>query len=170
MNAFSRPFPLPMLAMGALVLAGCLFDSSDTEHENHEDPWIHACEHVSQTPVAVTAGVTDSTRGELGDAHHEFFEITVSDSGAVAFSPEEHGDHAFLLNVDVPFAVFTAAGTSIEIEETVTGLEGCADLAVMHVAHLEDDETYHLAFGPTTEATVGLIIEEYAHEEEHEHE
>ena len=153
----------PAVALLGLTLTGCISDSHEDHHDDHHE-WEHACEHAGDTPVAVTASL-DTATAPLAGAAHTLYTVTFAAGARVKLSFEEHGDFGFFLTKNnVPVVLTTATGDTIGFEESVSPLEGCAELAVMHVAHVEEG-VHYLTFGSSTETSVGLLVEELAHED-----
>jgi hypothetical protein len=146
------------LAFAVLGLAGCFKDS----HEDHDDdhhPWEHACMHAGDTPMHVTANA-DTAMAHAVSIGHTPYNVSFAAGSKVKFTVTEHGEFGIFLTDSVPVTLSTASGTPVPFYKTVSPLEGCAALAVMHVTpHLEEG-TFHLTFGESSAASVGLLIEE----------
>jgi hypothetical protein len=158
-NSFKTVSLCAVLSLG---LSACLNDSED--HHDDENAWDHACIHAAETATAVTAN-TDNTLAPDVSEGHTHFGVTFTAGSKVKFIADEHGEFGFFLTKNVPVVLLKANGDTVDFEETVTSLTGCADLAVMHTADL-DSGSHFLRFGTSTETSVGLIIEEMAH---HDH-
>jgi hypothetical protein len=141
---------------------GCLNDSED--HQDDEYAWDHACVHAAATPDPVVANADNTLAPDVSQGHTHFG-VTFTAGSKVKFIADEHGEFGFFLTKNVPVVLLTATGDTVDFEETVTSLTGCAELSVMHTADL-DSGAHYLRFGTSTETTVGLIIEEMAH---HDH-
>ncbi len=152
----------PFAGLLALALAGCINDSHDHEHDEH--PWEHACVHAAEAPSSVTASSDQALSPDVSEAHTHFG-IAFTNGAKVKFTADEHGEFGFFLTKNVPVTLTDEAGDAVPFEETETELTGCSDLAVMHVADLEEG-THFLTFGPSSETGVGLVVEELAH---HDH-
>ncbi|AEI66384.1 hypothetical protein [Corallococcus macrosporus] len=152
----------------ALVSAGC-----GDDHPEEEGVDAEACEHLQEGPAsAVTATLgTDAAPAILAD--HRRYDVTLADGpdgkqGAVSFAVSEAADYVIYTNADVDLSITTASGVAVEIEESSSSSEGCADIKGRHVVPLTVG-THYLTFGPTSAATVGVLIEE-SHDEHHGHE
>lgn len=149
----------PFAGLLAFALAGCINDSHDHEHD--EQPWEHACQHAAKDPTSVTANSDKALAPDVGE-DHTHFGISFTSGSMVKFTADGHGEFAFLLTKNVPVTLTDEAGETVPIEETETELTGCPDLAVMHIADLEEG-LHFLTFGTSAESRVGLIIEETTH-------
>lgn len=158
MTFFSiRTVLVPASALLALALTGCL-DSSDDHKHGGENAWEHACAHAGDTPTAVTAAADASTAPLVGAAH-TLYGVSFTAQSKVRINFDEHAEFGIFLSKNVPVTLTTAAGDTIDFEESVTPLEGCAELAAMHVAHV-DSGAHVLIFGASGETSVNLLVEE----------
>ena len=149
--------------------AGTMADSSGGAH-HVEDPSVEACEHTKDGPFAdVTAGLDAST---APDATHEHTSVRVTldeaggqYAGGVSYAAAEAGDFVIFLTRDVPLTIASSSGDAVAIEATAA-VDACTDVAVAHTVELEVG-TYHLTLGPTTEASVGIVVEHAGGGHEH---
>ena len=152
----------------ALVSAGCGDDHSDEEGVDAE-----ACEHLQEGPAtAVMANMATNNPPPEIRADHRRYDITLADGpdgkqGAVSFAVSEAADYVIYTNADVPLSITTASGEAVEIEESTSSSTGCTDIKGRHVVPLTVG-THLLTFGPTSAATVSVIVEE-SHDHGHEH-
>lgn len=154
-------FPVVALSLG---FTACINDSHD-DHQDEHHAWEHACEHAGETPTAVTANADTADAPLVGSAH-TLYGVSFTAGSKVKLSFDEHGEFGIFLAAVVPVTLTTASGDTVEFEETVTPLEGCPELAVMYVADV-DEGVHYLTFGTSTHTTVGLLVEELEHHDDH---
>jgi len=145
----------------------------DGEVDNLEDPLEHviehSCEHAQFGPFQ---GLTASALGSPGpdiSTHHTAFNVALplaggEHAGEVSFSADEATDFVFLLDKDIPVALFDAEGRSIAAEQNVS-VTNCPALAQATVFELAAGN-YRVTFGPAPQATVLVVVEELGHEHE----
>lgn len=152
----------------ALVSVGC-----GDDHPEEEGVDAEACEHLQEGPAtAIIANLGTNNPPPEIRADHRRYDITLMTGpdgahGIVSFAASEAADYVIYTNADVPLSITTASGEAVEIEESTRSSEGCADIKGRHVVPLTVG-TYSLYFGPTSTATVGVLIEE-SHDHGHEH-
>lgn len=137
-----------------------------------EDPDEEGCEHLGAGGQfrAVTAAAFEATESiPTVNTPHTRYAITLVASGSekvgkVLFNSAEATDHIFFLNQDVKFQVKSTDGTAVEIEQSATGSAKCDLIKGRHVVPLGVGG-YHMYFGPTTLASVSLVVEEAEHKE-----
>ncbi|AKQ67159.1 hypothetical protein A176_004071 [Myxococcus hansupus] len=153
----------------ALVSAGCGDDHSDDDHGVDAE----ACEHLQNGPATSVIAALGAGEPPAIRADHRRYDITLADGpdgkqGAVSFAATEATDYVIYTNAAVALSVTTASGEPVEIEESASSSEGCTDIKGRHVVPLTVG-THILTFGPTSAATVSVLIEEAAHDHGHEH-
>lgn len=127
-------------------------------------PDAEACEHLKEGPAtSVTAAAMN---GPAVSNDHRRYDVTLAETngqrgGQVTFAAAEQADHAFFLGKDIPVAFASASGGAIEPESVVKSSTECAEIKAKYIVPLEVG-TYTLTFGPTTETTVGVVVEETA--------
>lgn len=151
-----------------LLLAACDEHDHDDEHA-HEDLTAEACEHGAEGPAQAITAAEPADAPAIQGYRHTRVDITLpagpdGNGGSVAFNVSEAGDYAFFLTADVPLA-FTADGTALAIEDTVT-VDACEAIAVHHTVELPAGEVI-LTFGPTSATEVGVVFEAADHEHAH---
>ncbi len=153
----------------ALVSAGCGDDHS------HDEPGVdaEACEHLQEGPATSVTATLGADAPPAIRADHRRYDITLADGpdgkqGAVSFAAGEAADYVIYTNAAVSLSITTASGEPVEIEESASSSEGCADIKGRHVVPLAVG-TYILNFGPSSAGTVSVLIEEAAHDHDHEH-
>ena len=129
-----------------------------------------ACEHVAEGPAKVVSAnlVTMSRARDSVAADHTRYDVGLVLSGGqsegyVLFDSDEAGDCAFYLNKDVPFKLMQA-GQEVAFEATEKPLAACADAIKAHYVAEVGVGQLELHFGPTSETTVGIVIERGAHD------
>ncbi len=151
--------------LSTALLVGCSGEeeSADTE----------GCEHLQNGPgAAVTATPTASGAPAVRNDHKRYdvalVDVSGQKGGSVTFAASEAADYVFFLGADVPFSVANASGQAVAIEESAKSSSECTDIKGRHVVPLSVG-TYTLSFGPSSLASVSLVVEEAAHEDGHEH-
>jgi hypothetical protein len=173
---------LSALALAStLILVGCQFLPGATPNPTPtpstspiSEADLEGCEHLSGgTGVAVTAVASGSTPAPTVNEPHKRYEIALPGQneqyeGIVLYNSGEEADYVVFFDRDVPFKVFDAEANEVEIEESATSSVACSTIKGRHVVPLGIGEyTFH--FGPTTMASVSMVIEETAHEENADH-
>ncbi|QSQ27426.1 hypothetical protein JY651_22030 [Pyxidicoccus parkwayensis] len=160
--------------LAALLMSTALLTSAcgDDEKDEAENVDVEGCEHLQKGPgVAVTA-TTSGTAPSVSNDHRRY-DISLADgtggrTGSVSFAAAEATDYVFFTSADVPLVVRNSSGAVVAIEESTSSSAQCADIKGRHVVPLTVG-THTLTFGPTSTATVSLVIEEASHEG-HDHE
>jgi hypothetical protein len=133
-----------------------------------EGPDVEGCEHLQEGPAAaVTAAATSSAAAPAIANDHKRYDITLvavggQQGGSVRFNSAEAGDYILFLNKDVPVSFKDATGKAIAIEESTKSATQCTDIQGRHVVELGVGVQY-IEFGPTTETSVSVVLEEAAH-------
>jgi len=131
-------------------------------------PEDEACEHLAEGPASAVTAVATGEGPFIADDHRRYdvslVPVAGGNGGRVRFAADEAGDFLFFTSAEVTLAFTDAAGSPVEIEETVTGSTVCTEIGAQTVIPLAVG-TYHLELGPTAETTVSLVVE---HGGEHE--
>ncbi|MCY0996093.1 hypothetical protein OWM54_02985 [Myxococcus sp. MISCRS1] len=158
--------------LAALLMSTALLTTACGDDEPHEeDVDVEGCEHLAEGPsTAVNATLTGTPPSVSND--HRRYDISLVDGaggrrGSVSFAAAEATDYVLYLSADVPVVITDASGAAVEIEESAKSSESCTDIKGRHVVPLSVG-TFTFTFGPTTAASVNLVIEEASHEG-HEH-
>ncbi|MFP2924659.1 hypothetical protein ACLESO_05465 [Pyxidicoccus sp. 3LG] len=157
---------LAALLMSTALLATACGD--DEEGEENVD--VEGCEHLQEGPATpVTATLTGTPPSVSND--HRRYDITLVDgtggkTGSVSFAAAEATDYVIFTGADVALTVKNASGATVEIEESTKSSTQCTDIKGRHVVPMGVG-THTLTFGPTTAASVSVVIEEAAHDHEH---
>ncbi len=158
---------LAALLMSTALLATACGD--DEEGEENVD--VEGCEHLQEGPsTALTATTTGTPPAVRND--HRRYDITLVDgtggkTGSVSFAATEATDYVIYTGADVPLTVRDSSGAEVAIEESTKSSAQCAEIKGRHVVPLTVG-THTLTFGPTSAASVSIVIEEASHEG-HEH-
>ncbi len=149
--------------LSSALLAGCGGETNEAD--------VEGCEHLQEGPSApVTATASTSSAPSVSNDHKRY-DITLpagsaGNGGSVSFASGKATDYVFFLNKGVTLKVTNASGQEVAFEESATASAQCTDIKGRHVAPLQVG-TYTLTFGPTTETSVSLVIEETDHAHEH---
>ncbi|WNG38322.1 hypothetical protein F0U60_35190 [Archangium minus] len=149
--------------LSSALLVGCGEESNEVD--------VEGCEHLAEGPaVAVTASASTSGAPSVGNDHKRY-DITLpagtsGNAGSVSFAAAEATDYVFFLGADVSLKVTSSSGQAVEFEESAKSSEQCGEIKGRYVAPLQVG-TYTLTFGPTSQSSVSLVIEESAHDHEH---
>ncbi|AGC44715.1 hypothetical protein MYSTI_03403 [Myxococcus stipitatus DSM 14675] len=151
----------------ALLTAACGDDTSPPE----ENVDTEGCEHLREGPSTAITATTSGTPPSVANNHRRY-DITLVDgvggkSGSVSFAASEATDYVLYTSADVAVAISDSSGAAVAIEESAKSSPSCTDIKGRHVVPLKVG-TYRFTFGPTTAASVNLVIEEASHEG-HEH-
>ncbi len=126
---------------------------------------VEGCEHGEEGPAkAVTANLVTMSRerARVADDHNRY-DVTLVQSagqyeGYVIFENDDVGDFHFYLNKDVPFKLMQN-GKDVAFEKTTKPLALCPDVVkASYVAELAIGQV-ELHWGPTSESSVGVVIE-----------
>lgn len=144
----------------AIATAAC------DEHAHDHDPNEEACEHLAMGPaVAVTAGAAAAGAPAVSDDHRRYdvslVDIAAGKGGFVTFAASAAGDYVVFTDAAVPVEVTNAAMSRVPPTATAASVAGCAEVQGRQTFPLSVG-TYVVGFGPTTVATVGLVIEREA--------
>lgn len=147
---------LELLAVAALAMAAC---GAPPEEES---PDAEGCEHLENGPaVAVIDSMGSPPKVGSDHRRHDIPLTAGNPSATVEFAVSEAGDYLFFLDRDVPLTI-KQGGSAISFEETAKSSTECDVVAGRHLVPLEVG-TATLEFGETTETSVGLVIEPFAH-------
>ncbi|MCP3142571.1 hypothetical protein [Pyxidicoccus xibeiensis] len=158
--------------LAALFVSTALLASACGDDEEEENVDVEGCEHLQEGPATpVTATLTGTPPPVSND--HRRYDITLVDgtggkTGSVSFAAAEATDYVIFTGADVAVTVKNAGGATVEIEESTKSSTQCTDIKGRHVVPLTVG-THTLTFGPTTAASVSVVIEEAAHGD-HDHE
>jgi hypothetical protein len=167
-TAGTVPTPAPSSAASVAPAA------SPTPHHTNEAEQ-EACEHLPGGPAVAVTGTLAATGAPEVKADHNRYDVTLvagqgGNTGTVRFNSPEAVEWSFFLNKNVPFQVRDAAGVALPIIETKTSSTYCGDIKAGHIVLLGVGPVT-VQFGPTTETSVGLVIEEsHPHEGGDDHE
>jgi hypothetical protein len=145
--------------------------ASATPHNTNEAE-TEACEHLKEGPAAPTSATLTAEGAPEVKADHKRYDITLlpgtgGNRGTVRFNSAESAEWSFFTDKDIPVVVRDASGTSLPILEQSKRSTFCLEVKAHNVFKL-DVGPYTAEFGPTTETTVGLVVEE-THPAEGEH-
>jgi hypothetical protein len=151
------------LLSSALVVGCGNTSEADTE----------GCEHLKEGPSApVTASATASGAPAVSNDHKRY-DISLpagtggNNTGSVSFQVGEAAHYVFFLGSDVNLGITSTSGSSsVSFESSAKDSEACSEIKGRYVAELQVG-AYTLTFGPTSQTSVSLVIEEEG--EEHEH-
>jgi hypothetical protein len=137
--------------------------------EPHENPDAEGCEHLREGPaVALTAAAAAGSAPAIMADHQRYdvalVAVTGGMGGFVNYGAPEATDYLFFLDADVPVQFQDATSASVTPEDSAAGSTACADIKGRHLVPLEVG-TYTIQIGPTTNTSVGIVVEEAAHEE-----
>lgn len=149
--------------LSSALLAGCGGEKNEAD--------VEGCEHLQEGPSAAVTATAAASSAPAVSNDHKRYDITLpsgtgGNTGSVSFAAAEASDYVFFLGADVPLKITNASGAAVAFEESATTSNQCTQIKGRHVAPLQVG-TYTLTFGPTTQSSVSLVIEETAHEHEH---
>jgi hypothetical protein len=159
--------------MSKKILSACLLSSAlliACNNANEAD--VEACEHLQEGPSAAVTATSATSGAPAVSNDHKRYDITLPAStggnyvGSVSFAVGEASDYVLFTGATVPVKVTSSAGAEVAFEESATTSTECTEVKGRYVVPLQVG-TYTLTFGPTTQSTVSLVIEETSHEEEH---
>ncbi len=121
-----------------------------------------ACEHAKTGPFKDVTATTAATDAPDATAEHTLVRVALTDvaggkGGVVTWASDEAGEVAVFVTRDVPLAVAKVGGAALELEATVA-LSACEDVPKALVFDFEIG-AYTLTFGPTSETSVGIVVE-----------
>ncbi|MFY0568840.1 hypothetical protein ACN28E_34150 [Archangium lansingense] len=148
--------------LSSALLAGC-------GETNEAD--VEGCEHLQEGPNSAVTATASASGAPAVSNDHKRYDITLpagsgGNVGSVSFAVAEASDYVFFLGSNVPLKVTNASGQEVEFEESATKSDQCTEVKGRYVAPLQVG-THTLTFGPTSESSVSLVIEETAHDHEH---
>jgi hypothetical protein len=148
-----------------VMVSICAFACSDDHGGDNVD--VEGCEHLREGPaVALTATATADTAPAVA-ADHQRYDVTLiavtgGQGGFVRYAASAAGDYVFFLGADVPARFVDAAGAAVTPEESASSSTACAEIKGRHLVPLEVG-TYGIDLGPTTQTSVGIVVEEAMH-------
>jgi hypothetical protein len=149
--------------LSSALLAGCGGEKNEAD--------VEACEHLQEGPAAPVTATASASGAPAVSNDHKRYDITLpagtgGNVGSVSFAAAEATDYVFFTGSTVTLKVTSASGQEVTFEESATSSTECTNVKGRYVAPLQVG-TYTLTFGPTSESSVSLVIEETNHEEEH---
>ena len=152
--------------LSTALLIGC----GDEEGENAD---AEGCEHLQEGPVSSVNASASTSGAPAVNNDHRRYDITLTDvtggkGGTVSFAAAEEAHYIIFSNADVPLAVRDANGQTVSAEESVKSSSACTEIKGRHTFPMKVG-THTITFGPTTEDSVSIVIEEEAGEHDHEH-
>ncbi|HYO56060.1 hypothetical protein [Archangium sp.] len=148
--------------LSSALLAGC-------GKSNEAD--VEGCEHLKEGPSASVNASASASGAPAVNNDHKRYDITLpagsgGNTGSVSFAASEAIDYVFFLGADVPLKVTNASGQEVAFEASTKSSTQCTEIKGRYVAPLQVG-TYTLTFGPATQGSVSLVIEEVAHDDAH---
>ncbi|WP_375766022.1 hypothetical protein NR798_30535 [Archangium gephyra] len=155
---------LSVCLLSSALLAGCGGEKNEAD--------VEGCEHLQEGPgaaVSASASATGTLPAVSND--HKRYDISLpagngGNVGSVSFAAAEASDYVFFLGSNVTLKVTNSSGETVSFEESATSSTECTNVKGRYVAPLQVG-SYTLTFGPTSESSVSLVIEETAHADEH---
>ena len=153
------------------LLSACLLSSAlliACNNANEAD--VEGCEHLKEGPASAVTATASTSGAPAVSNDHKRYDITLpagtgGNVGSVSFASAEATDYVLFLGADVPVKVTSGSG-DVAFEESAKTSEVCTEVKGRYVVPLGVG-TYTLTFGPTTQSSVSLVIEETSHDEEH---
>ena len=155
------------------LLSACLLSSAlliACNNANEAD--VEGCEHLKEGPASAVTATASTSGAPAVSNDHKRYDITLpagtgGNVGSVSFASAKASDYVLFLGADVPVKVTGSSG-DVAFEESAKASEQCTEVKGRYVVPLGVG-TYTLTFGPTTQTSVSLVIEETSHDEEHDH-
>ena len=150
-----------------LILGSCgAEDAHPDEHAEGESLVDEAREHAASGPYLDVTAAADATDAPSAKQPHHLVRVALvpvegGNGGTVAYAAEEAGDFAIFTTADVPLSVTSAAGDPVDSQ--VDPLDDCTEVVARHTVALSVG-TFHLTLGPTSDSSVGLVIEHLSDE------
>jgi len=149
------------------LLSACLLSSAlliACNNANEAD--VEGCEHLKEGPASAVTATASTSGAPAVSNDHKRYDITLpagtgGNVGSVSFASAKASDYVLFVGADVPVKVTGSSG-DVAFEETAKASEQCTEVKGRHVVPLGVG-TYTLTFGPTTQSSVSLVIEEHAH-------
>jgi hypothetical protein len=131
---------------------------------------VEACEHLKEGPASsVTASATTNGAPAVSNDHRRYdvalVDITGGKGGTVTFAAAEAVDYILFTSADVPVAIKDANGMTVAAEASAKNSSECTEVKGRHTVPMKVG-THTLTFGPTTETSISVVIEEAAHDDE----
>ena len=155
---------LSVCLLSSALLAGCGGEKNEAD--------VEGCEHLQEGPAASVSATASASGAPAVSNDHKRYDISLpavsggNNVGSVSFAAAEASDYVFFLGSNVTLKVTNASGETVTFEESATSSTECTNVKGRYVAPLQVG-TYTLTFGPTSESSVSLVIEETAHADEH---
>ena len=150
--------------LSSALLVGCGGEKNEAD--------VEGCEHLQEGPAASVSATASASGAPAVSNDHKRYDISLpagsggNNVGSVSFAAAEASDYVFFLGSNVTLKVTNASGEAVTFEESATSSTECTNVKGRYVAPLQVG-TYTLTFGPTSDSSVSLVIEETAHADEH---
>ncbi len=158
---------MKMKLFSAVLLSSALLLACGEDEETADS---EACEHLKEGPASAVTASASGAGPTVSNDHRRYdialVDVTGGKGGSVSFAAAEGTDYILFTSADVPVTVKNAGGTTVNPEESVKTSSGCAEVKGRHTIPMSVG-TYTLNFGPTTETSVSLVIEEAGNDHEH---
>lgn len=131
-----------------------------------------ACERLQAEDSTSLVAAVDLTLAPTARSGHRRYDVTLTDIGGakggfLTFAPTESADYAFFLDQDVALRLLADGGR--ELQPEMMGRAGrCPEVKGRLIVNVPKG-AHALAFGPTNQDKVGLVIEEDPRGHEHGH-
>lgn len=180
---------LAALLFSATTVTACADDEHDDHGHHHDDEHgdehsdlEHACDHLSDTPIILTAAPSlDGTVPSFSAVH---MPVTVMQDetaideddevaaiGYVAFEATSHSDIIFYSEAGAPWTIETSDGEPVSFDRTDTDVEPLCGITRLDVVHLHPGTYYfRFEFSDDWTAATFLPLEGGAHDDEHDNE
>ena len=158
---------MKMKLFSAVLLSSALFLACGEDEESAD---TEACEHLQEGPASAVTATASGTGPTVSNDHRRYdialVDVTGGKGGSVSFAAAEGTDYILFTSADVPVTVKNSSGATVAPEESVKTSATCTAVKGRHTIPMSVG-TYTLTFGPTTETSVSLVIEEAGNDHEH---
>lgn len=122
------------------------------------------CEHLKEGPPAAVTATAGTAGAPAIKADHQRYDAALVDvtggkGGHVSYASAEAAHYVFFLDADVPVKFLDSSSNEVVPEESATSSAGCAEIKGRHAVPLGVG-TYFLSLGPTSQTSVGIVVEE----------
>ncbi|MBN1204812.1 MAG: hypothetical protein JXB05_07805 [Myxococcaceae bacterium] len=148
--------------LSTALLIGCGDEAS---------PDVEGCEHLQEGPASSVNASASTSGAPAVSNDHRRYDITLTDvaggkGGTVSFAAAEAVHYIIFTSADVPLAIKDANGQTVASEESASSSSECTEIKGRHTFPMKVG-THTITFGPTTQTSVSIVIEEEAGAHEH---
>ena len=120
----------------------------------------HGCFHAQFGPFQTVTGSasTTGTAPNINTIHTQYTVNLTSGGGSVTYRPARSGDWTMMIDPGISVTVLDPGGAEVPLLLTDSNT-GCSQLPLARVYNLTANTVYRFVFGPSSAATVDIVME-----------